>query len=452
MEDQATPPMPGGMPPPSPVTETPQTAGSSTHHMAGNQTDMLVQLFRDMEQARREERVEAERIRQEDKAEERHRFNALIAAITPQQHQLQQQGVQAGNPQVVGLSPVTTPQVTPTTSLPKAAVQPPPALLQDVTLRQFKDWKQQWDDYAIMVDLHSLPQPKQLVQLRSSLSAEMRRTLEVSLGVAPDSTLTLMEVMNLLHDFVRAQKNEALRRLTFSQCKQAEGEKFIDFYVRLKQAADEVDLCKGHDAACVETQMKHAVLIGVCDEETKQRLLELKSDATLDQVKTVCRSHEAAETTTLELRPQQVAARAVSAYKKQKKQPKQQGKQNGSPKTANRHSKPRQSGERCGKCGYVHAKGKCPADGEKCRKCDKVGHFASQCRSNEAANMTKHGGVWSVMRAEPSSTAQVGLCAIEDVSFIGPPSPSIKLQVRVGAKSVCTSSIPDTGADTTVMG
>lgn len=87
----------------------------------------------------------------------------------------------------------------------------------------------------------------------------------------------------------------------------------------LKQAADEINLCKAHDPACIETQMKRAVLMGIRDEETKQRLLELPSDATLEKAITVCRSHEAAETTSHKLRPHQSSTRALSAYKREKK-------------------------------------------------------------------------------------------------------------------------------------
>lgn len=137
----------------------------------------------------------------------------------------------------------------------------------------------------MMVDLHKQPQPKQLIQLRSCLSPEMRRTLEVSLGVLLSSSLTLWEVLERLQEHVKGQRNEALRHLSFSQCRQAEGEKFNYFYVRLKQA---------DDPGCVEAQVKHSVLISIRDEETKQRLLELPTNATLERVLSLCKSREAA--------------------------------------------------------------------------------------------------------------------------------------------------------------
>lgn len=79
-----------------------------------------------------------------------------------------------------------------------------------------------------------------------------------------------------------------------------------------KQTVDDVDLCEGHSNASVKTQIRHGILIGV-QEETKQ-LLELKSDATLEEV-----SHEAAESTTQELRPLHSPTLAVSTYRQKRR-------------------------------------------------------------------------------------------------------------------------------------
>ena len=58
--------------------------------------------------------------------------------------------------------------------------------------------------------------------------------------------------------------------------------------------------------------------------------------------------------------------------------------------------------------------------------------------------------MWSVVSDTRSKTAHAN--AVESTSPIGPPSPTIKLQVRAGEKSGYITCIPDTGADTTVMG
>ena len=419
-----------------PLPESPVPGGMQVTSVP---PDMLATLLQEM----RQDRLEAQRRLDEERQEASRRFDQLLATLAPQ--------VNVNNDSSHPNDTTSSPSSSSRPTLPKAAVQPPPVLQHDATLRQFREWKQLWDDYTVMVELDKLSQPKQLVQLRSALSSEMRRTLEVSLEVLPSSTLSVNDVIARLRDHVRSQKNEALRRLAFSQCKQAEGEKFNDFYIRLKQAAEEVDLCKGNDANCLETQIKHAVLIGVRDEEVKQRLLELKSDATLDQVITVCRSREAAEVTTQELRPSQPTARAVSAYKKQK-HPNKHRNANGK-KTepqVNKNRSERQVNDRCGRCGYTHPKDKCPAIGEECRKCSKVGHFASCCMSKDTTNTTT-GNRGNAMAVTGATQCNVRATTAQFPSIVGTPSPTIELRVCAGVKSGNVTCVPDTGADTTLM-
>ena len=404
-----------------PLPESPVPGGMQVTSVP---PDMLATLLQEM----RQDRLEAQRRLDEERQEASRRFDQLLATLAPQ--------VNVNNDSSHPNDTTSSPSSSSRPTLPKAAVQPPPVLQHDATLRQFREWKQLWDDYTVMVELDKLSQPKQLVQLRSALSSEMRRTLEVSLEVLPSSTLSVNDVIARLRDHVRSQKNEALRRLAFSQCKQAEGEKFNDFYIRLKQAAEEVDLCKGNDANCLETQIKHAVLIGVRDEEVKQRLLELKSDATLDQVITVCRSREAAEVTTQELRPSQPTARAVSAYKKQK-HPKKHRNANGK-KTepqVNKNRSERQVNDRCGRCGYTHPKDKCPAIGEECRKCSKVGHFASCCMSKDTTNTTtgNRGNVMAVTGATQCNVAYVRATTAQFPSVVGTQSPTDDDDTKVRA-------------------
>ena len=419
-----------------PLPESPVPGGMQVTSVP---PDMLATLLQEM----RQDRLEAQRRLDEERQEASRRFDQLLATLAPQ--------VNVNNDSSHPNDTTSSPSSSSRPTLPKATVQPPPVLQHDATLRQFREWKQLWDDYTVMVELDKLSQPKQLVQLRSALSSEMRRTLEVSLEVLPSSTLSVNDVIARLRDHVRSQKNEALRRLAFSQCKQAEGEKFNDFYIRLKQAAEEVDLCKGNDANCLETQIKHAVLIGVRDEEVKQRLLELKSDATLDQVITVCRSREAAEVTTQELRPSQPTARAVSAYKKQK-HPKKHRNANGK-KTepqVNKNRSERQVNDRCGRCGYTHPMDKCPAIGEECRKCSKVGHFASCCMSKDTTKTTT-GNRGNAMAVTGATQCNVRATTAQFPSVVGTPSPTIELRVCAGVKSGNVTCVPDTGADTTLM-
>ena len=103
-----------------------------------------------------------------------------------------------------------------------------------------------------MVDLQKLPREKQLIQLRMSVSLDMQRTLEHTLGIAPDTPLTVDEVLDKLQTHFKNLRNEALQRREFLSCKQKDGESFSDFYVRLKSLAEEVDLCSSDPVTCAE--------------------------------------------------------------------------------------------------------------------------------------------------------------------------------------------------------
>ena len=62
-----------------------------------------------------------------------------------------------------------------------------------------------------MVDLASLPNPKQLIQLRMCLSLETQRVLEHTLQVSPDFDSSIEEILDVLQKHVKDFSNEALR-------------------------------------------------------------------------------------------------------------------------------------------------------------------------------------------------------------------------------------------------
>lgn len=102
----------------------------------------------------------------------------------------------------------------------------------------------------------------------------------------------------------------------FLSCKQAAGESFADYYARLKDLANEVDLCIGDLATCAETQIKMILLMGVRDEDLLQRRVSLAALLTLSTFVTCCRSYEATRATASQIlaAPSQLYAR--SSYKR----------------------------------------------------------------------------------------------------------------------------------------
>lgn len=74
-----------------------------------------------------------------------------------------------------------------------------------------------------MINLDSLPLPKQLVQLRMYLSLEIQRVLEHTLHIPPTDQHKVEEVLEALQTYLRDQRNEPLRRHELLSCRQVEG-------------------------------------------------------------------------------------------------------------------------------------------------------------------------------------------------------------------------------------
>ncbi|ROT69962.1 hypothetical protein C7M84_011804, partial [Penaeus vannamei] len=262
------------------------------------------------EEARR--RREEEIRRQEDdlrRQEEAARFTTLIQLLSPVNLQ----------PTLAGSSPPLAPGPHPTTHHPppqKAIAQNPPPLKSDASFQVFREWRRRWDDYAVMVDLASLPREKQLIQMWMCLSLETQRILEHTLQITPSTDLTVDQVLDALQSHIKSLRNEALRRRDLFGCKQSDGESFADFYVRLRRIAEEVDICHGNSKECEETQLKMIILTGIRDEELIQKLICLPSHSSLQDMVNACRSFEATRSATSAIRalPNQVCA--VSANQK----------------------------------------------------------------------------------------------------------------------------------------
>ncbi|KAK4310272.1 hypothetical protein Pmani_018151 [Petrolisthes manimaculis] len=268
-------------------------------------------------------------------------------------------------------------------------------------------------------------------------------------------------------------RNEALRRRELLSCRQYEGESFEDFYVRLRRIAEEVDVCPGNSSTCHETQMKMIILMGIRDDELVQRLISLDSTAYLADVVTICRSYEAAKCATSAIRAPQDQLRAVSAYKKGKKNKgheknlatkpsptiatfckccaKQHG-PNACPATQSTCTS-------CGRQGHWARTVQCPANQAQCRFCGHVGHYDKCCRTkkkdgrqsgfssnnsvpNNNNNNNKH------QDTRINSCRHLGSAAS---SATKTPQP-INVLVSYGEATSHLLMLPDTGADVTVIG
>ncbi|XP_045112533.1 uncharacterized protein LOC123505380 [Portunus trituberculatus] len=293
-----------------------------------------------------------------------------------------------------------------------------------------------------MTDLTTLPLSKRHIQLRACLSPEVLHTLHYRLQIPQDDSTPIEDLLTTLDSYFKAQTNEALRRRELFSCRQSVGEQFNEFFVRVKNLVEAVDVCKGGNTDCEEMQMKQVILMGVIDQELVQELIGIIPTHSLDKVVQHCYAFEAARRTANAITSPAQALCAVSRYKKDKK--------------ARQHaSAPTQPlSDACDSCGRPHAKGecsaalvicsncgikghrvrmpRCPAINATCKCCGKQGHFDRCCRSSKPA----------------ASSSALAKCNKSPGPY---PRNKNKYPSSCQGTGVLTL-LPDTGADTTIIG
>ncbi|XP_045114017.1 uncharacterized protein LOC123506168 [Portunus trituberculatus] len=337
-----------------------------------------------------------------------------------------------------------------------------------------------------MIDLPSLTLPKQRIQLRMCLTLETQRVLEHTLQVSPTSLKPVDEVLDILQAHIRDSNNEALRRRAFTSCRQARGEPFSEFLVRLKSLAEEFDICKAHHLDCEEAWMKHGILTGVHDEELVTKIVSLDAASTLADVINVCRAHEATRSAASAIRASPTVS-AVSTYKQTKKAahkpgvpPRQPSPTHRAPTSCSSCGR-RDHGPKgcpatgvtcrgCGKTGHYALMPKCPARQSTCTACNRLGHLEKVCKQTKARSKSqrpekpkgKEGRhpTFHVVRLQslttdpgshegpPEASCQSPISTRDDPT----PPPTVRVEVLHDGHSGGLDFIPDTGADTTVIG
>ncbi|XP_045105438.1 uncharacterized protein LOC123500957, partial [Portunus trituberculatus] len=232
------------------------------------------------------------------------------------------------------------------------------------------------------------------------------------------------------------------------------GEPFSEFLVRLKTLAEEFDICKAHHLDCEEAWMKHGILTGVHDEELVTKIVSLDAASTLADVINVCRAHEATRSAASAIRASPTVS-AVSTYKQTKKAahkpgvpPRQPSPTHRAPTSCSSCGR-RDHGPKgcpatgvtcrgCGKTGHYALMPKCPARQSTCTACNRLGHLEKVCKQTKARR--SHEG-------PPEASCQSPISTRDD-----PTPPTVRVEVLHDGHSGSLDFIPDTGADTTVIG
>ena len=127
-----------------------------------------------------------------------------------------------------------------TSTGPNAKTRPPEPMTADLTLPELAAWRRSWEDFVELKQLDRLPAQPHRAMLR--LSIEMRATLQLAIGIDNDDDITVTAILDRIQEYVRGKRNAILDRVALEERKQEEGEPFDQFYIALREIANNADL------------------------------------------------------------------------------------------------------------------------------------------------------------------------------------------------------------------
>ncbi len=318
-----------------------------------------------------------------------------------------------------------------------AKPQPPGKLTPTMSLHIFKAWKAKWKDYANLCKVDKMTPGQQVSILRTHASMELIHALDHHVikveGDGVDNVLKAVE------KHIRSKRNITLDLRDFDYRVQESGESFDSYQIAIRRLADNADLTEGHcndcGPACLDRRLSARLISGISDEETRQKLLAMKTFPKLDEVIALCNAEESAKEGNKDLKGKAINAARFGKGKGKSKDKKQDL---GGSKPAT-----------CGACGFkYHEKSSCPARNETCAGCGKKGHFKAVCKNKESKQQQK-----GSKDDKEGSKKQNRVIHINNAGLR--PSATVSVQMvhaKTGEHLGSHIAMPDTGADACVAG
>ncbi|CAG9815511.1 unnamed protein product [Phaedon cochleariae] len=184
-----------------------------------------------------------------------------------------------------------------------------------LTIPQFRDWRQRWEDYSRSQQLQSQPIDSQQGILRSALDNEWTMLWNSSrIRIAPSTDLSI--IIELMEAYLRRRRNPLLDRQAFHRRDQQPGECVDRYFAALKELDDACDhdaefKCKTCNDPChtecnkcsiafpltshlQEIRIRDRLICGLIDKDMQRRVLteQYTSEITLDHVLSICTAVE----------------------------------------------------------------------------------------------------------------------------------------------------------------
>ena len=97
-----------------------------------------------------------------------------------------------------------------------------------------------------------------------------------------------LKLLDAIHGYVRSKRNVTLDRVALEEWRQEEGKTFDEYYIALREIANNADLCK----VCMDDRLTTRIMSGIREPETKRKLLAHTPPPSLQTTLNRCRSEE----------------------------------------------------------------------------------------------------------------------------------------------------------------
>lgn len=258
-------------------------------------------------------------------------------------------------------------------------------------------WIQRFERYKDVSGLSDQSTERQVTTLVYCMGEDAEDILSAS-KLTPNEKKIYKSVKLMFTEFFIGKRNVIYERAKFNLRNQLEGESIETFAT---------DLCKLGEhcnyGILLDEFIRDRIVIGIRDQQLSEAL-QLDADLTLEKALNKCRQREAVCCQQTDLQNSDLLAKTPPPVNVDGVQ---QKKQFNRPKSENYHSSDSESSsseEKCWNCGYSkHPRSKCPAKDSTCHSCNRIGHYASMCRtrgsgSSKQSNRSKRSSNHSVQQ------------------------------------------------------
>ncbi|KFM72400.1 hypothetical protein X975_12067, partial [Stegodyphus mimosarum] len=289
----------------------------------------------------------------------------------------------------------------------------------------WRHWKEDLEDYIEALRYSQESESTKTALFRHVCGDELKkqyRSFDLEPG-AGSSEVSLKQVPQEFDKYFADYQKEIYVSLKFLEIKQEKGEKFTDFYSRLRCAIVDCNYGQAQDR-----MLRDKIVQGISDKALQERLIRETNRAkkTLHNIISECKAAEHSKAQATEMSENKIS---VDALRKNKHRS---------------NLAQRTQIKECKRCGRKHEPKKCAAFGTVCRKCGGKNHWKKMCGTKPKQR------VHTVERTKDSDSEFIYLGEVKTVDAVDSNNASVWYQKITVNKNEVNFKL-DTGAQVNII-